>query len=121
MSENVLTAKELFELERALAVVEVAGENARENAGSAVKCAACEGIGPENAGELLEDCFEITGFHAQAERGREIVRLHGLRCALRQLEPVLPEEQRETTHRVINRLSQMICGAFGGKICQRNG
>ncbi len=121
MAENVLTAKELFELERALAVVEVAGENARENAGSAVKCAACEGIGPENAGELLEDCFEITGFHAQAERGREIVRLHGLRCALRQLEPVLPEAQRETTHRVINRLSQMICGAFGGKICQRNG
>lgn len=121
MSENVLTAKELFELERALAVVEVAGENARDNAGSAVKCAACEGIGPENAGELLEDCFEITGFHAQAERGKEIVRLHGLRCALRQLEPELPEGQRETTHRVINRLSQMICGAFGGKICQRNG
>ena len=121
MAENVLTAKEIFELERALAVVEVAGENARDNAGSAVKCAACEGIGPENARELLEDCFEITGFHAQAERGKEIVRLHGLRCALRQLEPVLPEGQRETAHRVINRLSQMICGAFGGKICQRNG
>lgn len=139
MAENVLTAKEIFELERVLAAVGAAGEIScqggnscqsgnscgeslsRPDAGSAVKCAACEGIGPENAGELLEDCFEITGFHARAERGREIVRLHGLRCALRQLEPELMAGQRETIHRVINRLSQMICGAFGGTICQRNG
>ena len=139
MAENVLTAKEIFELERVLAAVGAAGEIScqggnscqsgnscgeslsRPDAGSAVKCAACGGIGPENAGELLEDCFEITGFHARAERGREIVRLHGLRCALRQLEPELMAGQRETVHRVINRLSQMICGAFGGTICQRNG
>lgn len=115
LPESVLTAQELFNLERALAAA----------AGSAGDChfipefSACGGISRENAGELLPDCFEVTGFHAQSERGREIVRLHRLRCALRQLEPDLEPGQREIVHRVINRLSQMICTAFGGKTCQR--
>lgn len=53
------------------------------------ECSACTGISAKNAGELLEDCFEVTGFHAQLEAGKEIVRLHGLRCELRCLEAEL--------------------------------
>ncbi|MDG0875827.1 cobalamin adenosyltransferase [Paenibacillus thiaminolyticus] len=31
------------------------------------------------------DCFEVTEFHIQLEKGREIALLHRLRCALREL------------------------------------
>lgn len=68
----------------------------------------------------MPDCFEVTGFHAQSPRGREIVKLHILRCALREFAIHLPDEKKKTANQVINRLSQMICQTFGGKICQKN-
>ena len=80
---SVVTAGEVFELERLLASA-AAGDFTREP-----ECSACTGISAKNAGELLEDCFEVTGFHAQLEAGKEIVRLHGLRCELRCLEAEL--------------------------------
>ena len=110
---SVVTAGEVFELERVLASA-AAGDFTREP-----ECSACTGINAENAGELLEDCFEVTGFHAQLEAGKEIIRLHGLRCELRCLEAELSGGRNRAVRTIINRLSQMICRAIGGTVCQR--
>lgn len=110
---SVVTAGEVFELERVLASA-AAGDFTREP-----ECSACTGISAKNAGELLEDCFEVTGFHAQLEAGKEIVRLHGLRCELRCLEAELSGGRKRAIRTIINRLSQMICRAIGGTVCQR--
>lgn len=110
---SVVTAGEVFELERLLASA-AAGDFTREP-----ECSACTGISAKNAGELLEDCFEVTGFHAQLEAGKEIVRLHGLRCELRCLEAELSGGRKRAVRTIINRLSQMICRALGGTTCQR--
>ena len=82
-------------------------------------CESCTGITPDNWDSQMEDCFEVTGFHAQSPRGREIVRLHRLRCELRVLAGMLPEDNKKTVNRIINRLSQMICLAFGGRHVKR--
>ena len=110
---SVVTAGEVFELERLLASA-AAGDFTR-----APECSACTGISAKNAGELLEDCFEVTGFHAQLEAGKEIVRLHGLRCELRCLEAELSGGRKRAVRTIIHRLSQMICRAIGGTVCQR--
>ena len=113
LEHSVVTAGEVFELERLLAAA-AAGDFTKEP-----EFPACTGINAENAGELLEDCFEITGFHAQLEAGKEIVRLHGLRCELRCLEAELSGGRKRAVRIIINRLSQMICRALGGTTCQR--
>lgn len=86
----------------------------------------------ENFSDDLKDCFEITDFHVQLEKGREILALHELRCALREIEPVMLQafEGNDAAigpcmdaigkiNQIINTVSQMICGAVGGKECQR--
>ena len=110
---NVLTAQEIFTLERRVAGL------LKERPAQGPECIGCAGITPDNWDCLLEDCFEVTGFHAQSPRGREIVRLHLLRCTLRQLAGKIPGHQRKLVYPVINRLSQMICLAFGGNTCQK--
>ena len=105
-----------------------------EGKGSAMNlpCKECSGINCENFSEDLEDCFEITDFHVQLEKGREILALHQLRCALREIEPVMLQafEGNDAAigpcmdaigkiNQIINTISQMICGAVGGKECQR--
>ena len=121
---DVLIAQEIFELERILS--EIGRDEAeKEKAGIGWEdekkiCRTCSGISAERAGEAMPDCFEVTGFHAQSPRGREIVKLHILRCALREFAIRLPDEKKRTANQVINRLSQMICQTFGGKICQKN-
>lgn len=124
LSQDVLMAQEIFELERVLSEIG-REEQEKEKAGIAWKserkiCQACSGISPEQDAMEFPDCFEVTGFHAQSPRGREIVRLHLLRCELREFAIRLPDQKRRTANQVINRLSQMICQTFGGKICQKN-
>lgn len=117
---DVLMAQEVFALERRLN--ELASEpSASIQSGLEPEWVPCTGIRQENVETCLEDCFEITGFHAQTEKGRQIVRLHRLRCALRELElvPELSVDRKKRLNRIINRLSQMICLAFGGKTCQK--
>lgn len=117
---DVLMAQEVFALERRLN--ELASEpSASIQSGLEPEWVPCTGIRQENVETCLEDCFEITGFHAQTEKGRQIVRLHRLRCALRELElvPELSADRKKRLNRIINRLSQMICLAFGGKTCQK--
>ncbi|ANU48439.1 hypothetical protein ADH76_10430 [Enterocloster clostridioformis] len=124
LSVDVLMVQEIFELERVLSEIG-REESEKEKAGLAWEgekkiCRMCSGISPERAGEAMPDCFEVTGFHAQSLKGREIVKLHILRCALREFALHLPDERKRIANQVINRLSQMICQSFGGKICQKN-
>jgi ethanolamine utilization cobalamin adenosyltransferase len=95
-------------------------------------CSECTGINKNNFSDDLDDCFEITEFHIQLEKGREIVDLHRLRCALNEINIDLQElyEGSEDkngqceditgkVNQIVNSLSQLICSAFGGKKCQR--
>lgn len=110
MERDVLLAEQVFDLERRLSFVGKESpdeENAFES---------CTGFDKEDFHKPFSDCFEITGFHAQSEKGREIVLLHRLRCSVREL---AAEAEDESFNPVINRLSQMICLAYGGKACQR--
>ena len=118
--EDVLVSMEIFELERNLDWLSSGEEMAVGERRWEMLCPACTGIGPENCRKCLADCFEITGFHAQSPNGRVVIRLHVLRSRLRKLERELPDDRKEMAHCIINRLSQMICHGFGGKICQKN-
>ncbi|MCI9596790.1 MAG: cobalamin adenosyltransferase [Firmicutes bacterium] len=92
-------------------------------------CDPCSGINGENFSQSLDSCFEITEFHMQMEKGREMLLLARLRSQLEELELDLPdfledEELRQQVagklNQIMNTLSQMICGALGGKTCQRS-
>jgi ethanolamine utilization cobalamin adenosyltransferase len=95
-------------------------------------CTECTGINEQNFSANLDACFEITEFHLQLEKGKEILLLHRLRCALQEIEPVVLEicfnSNEENglyldiiakVNQIINSLSQLICLALGGKKCQR--
>ena len=83
------------------------------------------GITEENFSSEVEESFELTGFHIQFAKGKEILLLHRLRCALYEFRVVLLEvhctnkEIPERVNQIINRLHQMVSIAFGGPECQR--
>ncbi|MGI6257681.1 MAG: hypothetical protein ACOYJU_06400 [Anaerovoracaceae bacterium] len=87
----------------------------------------CTGMTDEDKEKDLGDCFEITAFHVQMPKGREIVLLHRLRSQLRQcavdlleLEEAASKSRTEgRINLLINKLSRMICSAVGGTECQR--
>ncbi|GLB32726.1 hypothetical protein LAD12857_46490 [Lacrimispora amygdalina] len=110
LDRDVLLAEQVFDLERKLSFV---GKGAF---GEINPFEPCTGFNKENQNEPYSDCFEITGFHAQSEKGREIVLLHRLRCLVRELGA---EAGEKNFNPVINRLSQMICLLYGGNTCQR--
>lgn len=92
-------------------------------------CHACHGMNEENFSDNLGDCFEITEFHMQLEKGREILLLASLRSELEELltdiedlieDTALRDQLSARFNQMINTLSQMICGAMGGKECQRS-
>lgn len=89
----------------------------------------CTGMNKDNYSFDLEECFEISEFHVQLEKSKEIVLLHRLRCALYEIVEVVQEiyeaenGQREEIvgkiFQIVNSISQLICLAYGGKKCQR--
>lgn len=117
MGRDVLLAQKIFVLERHLARLK------DETDQTEIPCQSCTGICKDNFSEEMEDCFEITSFHAQSERGKDVIRLHRLRCLLRELAPqvkeVLGDDKNKQLHQTINSLSQLICLVFGGKTCQK--
>ena len=95
-------------------------------------CEECTGIRQSNFSDDLGDCFEITEFHIQLEKGKDIALLHHLRCEMREVQQSIYEascsgqmdEEKcqdliAKTNQIINALSHMICLSVGGKICQR--
>jgi len=103
--------------------------------GAELSLTECTGIHKDNVHCEISDCFEITEFHMQMEKGKEIVMLHQLRCILRETDVSIAEKYQDTgseaddqlyqrvsakINPVINTLSQLICIGFGGKTCQRN-
>jgi len=114
LAADVLTAQELFGLERYLTALVKEDETMERPV-----CNPCTGIKAEDFTMDLEDCFEITGFHVQTPKGKEIIKLHYLRCLLKEQEPALPQRCKEGLYLIINRLSQLICQALGGTVCQK--
>lgn len=96
----------------------------------AIICSECSKINSCNITDDLDDCFEITEFHMQLEKGSAILKMHSLRCKLQELQceiediyedtnDVLKYKVIENINAIINLLSQLICTAVGGKECQR--
>jgi len=132
LSRDALLAQRVINLGRRFTNIRKAleGKGSIEN----LSCEECTGINSNNFSYDLDDCFDITDFHMQLERGRDIIILHKLRSALREIEPAvleLYEDSRyenekelckdviEKVNQIINTLSQIICCIFGGKTCQR--
>ena len=130
LSRDVCLAQITLKLNRQFSCI----KNSLKNNGTVenLSCSECTGINENNFSDTLEDCFEITDFHMQLEKGREILILHRLRCALQEIEPVaqelscssedekkLFEEIVCKVNQIINSLSQLICSAVGGEKCQR--
>lgn len=136
----LVTAEDLLDVDILLSqkIIELSSEftnikNALEGKGSIkdLKCDGCEKINKGNFSKSLGDCFPITGFHIQLDKGKEIIRLHRLRCALYEVEPAILEfyhshneedlclKAIEKLNQIINTLSQIICFIVGGKRCQR--
>ena len=130
----LLTASELLDKDKCLAqeVLEL-GQNFDEikqmdregRSFEPIPCKGCSCMNEGNFSSDLGECFEITSFHIQADKGKEILLLHRLRCALYEVQVVVMETHctnkciTERLNQIINRISQLICTAFGGNECQR--
>lgn len=90
-----------------------------------ISCPVCSGINADNYSTDLGECFDITSFHMQTPKGKQILLLHRLRCALYEFQVTLMETHctnkaiTQRVNQIINRLNQMICNAFGGDGCPR--
>jgi len=125
LSVDVCMSQTLTGLYRQLAAL---GKKADEG-GTAedLACSACTGINGENFSQDLGCCFEITEFHMQMPKGREILLLDRLRSEMQLFEldavPLLDSGKQQDIscklNQIINTLSQMICAAVGGNECQR--
>lgn len=128
IERDVVLAQKIFELAEQLQLIQKAvnKEVKIEN----LICKECTGIKEDTFSNDLGDCFELTSFHAQLEKGVEIVALHHLRCTLGELEPAIVEafsnqkdnlcsEIMNKVRQIINSLSQLICQCTGGKTCQK--
>lgn len=87
-------------------------------------------IDEEIPSQEIELDFDITDFHIQLERGRDILNLHRLRCLLEEIEPIVyqlweyDDENIElyqniivNVNQVVNSLSQKIYCILGGVKC----
>jgi ethanolamine utilization cobalamin adenosyltransferase len=130
LSRDVILAQSIISLGKQFASIRNSADN--KGLSECISCKECTGIKSGDFCKDIDDCFEITEFHMQLEKGKEILNLHRLRCALREVEPVvlevyegsengnlLCEEIIGKVNMIINNLSYMICLAVGGKECQR--
>lgn len=122
LSRDVLLAQKIIALSKSF--IGVTNAMVDDNPCSTICIQSCTGINEENFSNDMDDCFEITEFHIQLGKGREIIVLHKLRCALREVEADLAEspegnEAAEKVRQIINTLSQLICLTVGGEKCQK--
>ncbi|MDU1412470.1 MAG: cobalamin adenosyltransferase [Clostridium sp.] len=128
LNEDIILAQSIISLGRKISNIRnaVEGKSILET----IPCKPCTGITFDNFCNDIDDCFEVTEFHMQLEKSKEILKMHSLRCALREIEPVVIEAYEGNddefankiignVNSIINTLSQMICSTVGGIKCQR--
>lgn len=127
LKRDVTLSQQLTGLYRQLAVLETAPDGTCQ--GSDLCCSPCSGMNTENFSEDLGTCFDVTEFHMQLEKGREMLLLTRLRSEIAEMEADLEDflvpgeacqQVSRRLHQIMNTLSQMICSALGGKECQRS-
>ncbi|WP_289355635.1 cobalamin adenosyltransferase [Paenibacillus sp. S-12] len=129
LERDVLLAQKVLELSKLFSALQ-RGEGGGTSAAD-LSFHGCTGITCDVLFEDAGDCFEVTEFHIQLEKGKEIALLHRLRSALRELgfavleaaagsplekpeKPVIPG-----INYMINALSSLICRTTGGRTCQK--
>lgn len=130
LERDVLLAQKVLELSRLFLTLQKGERGGRSAAGLSFR--GCTGISADALFEDAGDCFEVTEFHMQLEKGREIALLHRLRSALREFGIAVleaaeccPQKKPEEDiiseiNYMINALSSLICQSTeGGRTCQR--
>lgn len=127
LSRDVSLAQSVVDLYKQLSCIKKSFIN--NGKAESLCCSCCTGITEDNFSDNLDDCFEITDFYMGLEKGREILMLHRLRCALQEIEPFAIElssyedvnfdDSEGKINQIINTLSQLICSMAGVKQCQR--
>lgn len=127
IKEDIFLAQNIVLLKRSIANIRntINGKSKLEK----VLCKECEGIKLINFSENLDECFEINEFHLQLKNSSIILKINNLRCLLQEIkyeiyeslknDRSLQEEVINNIHSIINTLSQLICAAVGGKVCQK--
>lgn len=129
LSRDILLAQKIIGLKKCFTDIRKAIDGG--TLCQSLTCEGCTGIKEDNFSQDLGDCFEITEFHIQLGKGKEIISLHRLRCSLREMQLDIEEafencndtkqcdEVTGKVNQIINTLSQMICYTAGGETCQR--
>ncbi|MCY7487806.1 cobalamin adenosyltransferase [Paenibacillus alvei] len=129
LERDVLLAQKVLELSKLFSALQK-GEGGGTSAAD-LSFHGCTGITCDVLFEDAGDCFEVTEFHIQLEKGKEIALLHHLRSALRKLGFAVleaaagsPQEKPEKPvisgiNYMINALSSLICRTTGGRTCQK--
>ncbi|TQR46539.1 cobalamin adenosyltransferase [Paenibacillus popilliae] len=129
LERDVLLAQKVLELSRLFSALQKGEGGSTSTADLSFQ--GCTGITADVLFEDTGDCFEVTEFHIQLGKGREIALLHRLRSALRELgfavlEAVEGSSQEKLGEPIIlginymiNALSSFICRTTGGGTCQR--
>lgn len=128
LKEDIILAQNIVNLGKKISNIRtvVEGKGTLEP----IYCRECTGINSSNFTTELDDCFEITEFHMQLEKSNSILKMHALRCAVRELQfeviDTYKNDDEDLKNRIIinfnsiiNSLSQLICTAVGGKECQK--
>lgn len=128
LKEDIILAQNIINLGRKISNIRnvVDGKGTLEP----IYCRECTGMNSSNFITELDDCFEITEFHMQLAKSNAILKMHTLRCALRELQFEIIDTYKNdddglkdsiigNVNSIINSLSQLICSAVGGKECQR--
>lgn len=130
LNVDVLLAQKIINLTKIFSDIKNAVDG--KSLSDQICCQKCTGIYEENFSDYLDDCFEITEYHIQLAKGKEIIALHRLRCALREFDLDVLEflnssndENKQCkevigkVNQITNTLSQLICTTVGGERCQK--
>lgn len=121
---DVCLAQDVLELEKKFEDIRFMVVD-KEKTFEPIECKECGGMNAANFSCDNGECFAIGAFHMQTEKGKQILILHRLRCQLYEVQVALMEMQctnkavMDRVNQIINRISQLICTAFGGTGCQR--
>lgn len=130
LSRDVLLSQQIIQLKKCFS--DIKNVLVSKSIPESFSLKVCTGMNEQNYCDKLEECFEITEFHMQLEKGKEIIALNRLRSMIcdfqidvmeffdhNEMEKKQCEEVIKKTNQIINALSQLICTAVGGKECQK--